>query len=58
MQTRFFFIENEDVDPKCRVCGKELEVVGLVASGCDGLAQRGYRRRHDQMELRVYWELY
>ena len=59
LQTRFFraTIQQEDVDPKCRVCCKEVESVGHVASGCSGLAQREYRRRHDRMGLRVYWEL-
>ena len=28
-----------------------------MASGCGGLAQREYKRRHDRMGLRVYWEL-
>ena len=59
LRTRFFraSIQGEKVDPKCRVCGKEVESVGHLASGCSGLAQREYRRRHDRMGLRVYWEL-
>ena len=59
LQTRFFCatIEREDVDPKRTVCCKEVESVGHVASGCSGLAQKEYRRRHDRMGLRVYWEL-
>ena len=59
LQTRFFraTIEREDVDPKCRVCCKEVESVGHVGSGCSGLAQREYCRRQDCMGLRVYWEL-
>ena len=42
LRTRFFraTIEQEDVDPKCRVCCKEVELVGHVPSGCSGLAQR------------------
>ena len=39
------------------VCGKEVESVGHLASGCSGLAVKEYRRRHDKMGLRVYWEL-
>ena len=39
------------------VKGTEVESVGPVACGCSGLAQREYRRRHDHMGLRVYWEL-
>ncbi|KXJ19770.1 hypothetical protein AC249_AIPGENE21527 [Exaiptasia diaphana] len=59
LRTRFFraTIQKEAVDPKCRVCGKEVESVGHLASGCSGLAQKEYRRRHDRMGLRVYWEL-
>ena len=30
-------IEKENVDPKCRVCGKAVEFVGHVTSGCTGL---------------------
>ena len=54
MRTRFFWatIERENVDPKCRVCEKEVELVGHQASGCSGLAQREYHRRHDCMGLR------
>ena len=59
LRTKFFraTIEREDVGPKCRVCCKEVESVGPVASGCSGLAQREYRRRHDRIGLREYWEL-
>ena len=57
LRTRFFraTIQREDIDPKCRVCCKEVESVGHVASGCSVLAHREYRRRHDRMGLRVYW---
>ena len=50
-------IEGEDIAGECRVCGKVGESVGHLASGCSGLAQREYKRRHDRMGLRVYWEL-
>ena len=50
-------IEGEDVDPNCRVCRNVVESVGHLASGCGGLAQREYKRRHDHMGLKVYWEL-
>ena len=54
MGTRFFCatIEREHVDPKCRVCGKKVELVGHLAGGCSGLVQREYHRRHDCMGLR------
>ena len=59
LRTRFFrkTIEGEDCDGQCRVCGETVESVGHLASGCSGLAQKEYRRRHDKMGLRVYWEL-
>ena len=50
-------IEHEDVNPLCRVCGKQVESVAHLASACGGLAQKEYKRRHDRMGLRVYWEL-
>jgi hypothetical protein len=34
-----------------------VESVGHLASGCTCLIQREYRRKHDRMGLRVYWEL-
>ena len=39
LQTRFFqaMKEKENVDPKCTVCGKEVESVGHMASSCTGL---------------------
>ena len=50
--------ENDgEVSPLCRVCGVEAESVWHVTSACKGLAQREYKRRHDMMGLRVYWEL-
>ena len=59
LNTRLFrrTILGEDVVGECRVCGKVAETVAHVASGCSGLAQREYRRRHDRMGLRIYWEL-
>lgn len=45
------------VSPLCRVCGVQAESVWHVTSGCGVLAQKEYKRRHDRMGLRVYWEL-
>ena len=33
-------IEKVDVDPKCRVCGKEVELVGHVATGREGAPEK------------------
>ena len=42
---------------KCRLCGEYVETVGHLVSACSALAQTEYKRRHDKMGLRVYWEL-
>jgi len=41
----------------CRKCGKYVETVAHLVSGCEKLAQLEYKKRHDRMGLRVYWEL-
>ena len=59
LNTRCFSktVMKQDVNVMCRLCGKSAETVGHLTSGCGMLAQREYRRRHDKMGLRVYWEL-
>ena len=42
---------------KCRMCGDYVETVGHLVSACGKMAQTDYRRRHDKMGLRVYWEV-
>ena len=42
---------------KCRMCGDYVETVGHLVSACKKMAQTDYRRRHDRMGLRVYWEV-
>ena len=41
----------------CRMCGEEAESVGHLVSHCKKLRQTEFRRRHDKMGLRVYWEV-
>ena len=50
-------IGGKGVDLKCRKCGEQAETVAHLASGCGELAQLEYKKRHDRMGLRVYWEL-
>ena len=59
LNTRFYSatILGKGGDGKCRKCGKDPETVGHLVSACTMLCQREYRRRHDRMGLRVYWEL-
>ena len=42
---------------KCRMCGDYVETVGHLVSACKKMAQTDYKRRHDRMGLRVYWEV-
>ena len=47
-------IDREEVDPTCRVCGKEAETVSHIVSACGELAKKQYMVRHDKMGLRVH----
>ena len=57
--TRWFRsrIQKEDVSPKCRLCDVEIETVCHLSAGCTNLSKGPYKRRYDQMGLKVYWEL-
>lgn len=59
LTTRFYCatVLKQDVSAMCRKCGETVESVSHVVSGCKALAQTEYRRRHDKMGLRVYWEV-
>ena len=50
-------IDKQPVSPKCRLCGKKSETVMHLVSGCPKLAQKQYKRRHDNVARRVHWEL-
>ena len=47
----------QEIDNKCRMCGGYAETVGHLVSACSTLAQTEYKRRHDMMGKRVYWEV-
>ena len=40
--------------PLCRLCGKRLESVWHIVSGCSNLAQDEYKKHHDKVALRVF----
>ena len=50
-------IEKEDICESCRICGKQMETIVHLVAGCEVLAKGGYKRRHDKVGLRVYWEM-
>ena len=50
-------IGKQPVSPKCRLCGTKEETIMYLVSGCPKLAQKQYKRRHDNVARRVHWEL-
>ena len=40
----------------CRLCGEKGESVGHLVSECQKLAQKEYKRRHDNVARIVHWE--
>ena len=43
--------------PLCRMCGKCGESVQHIVSGCEKLAQKDYKRRHDNVAKKIHWDL-
>ena len=43
--------------PMCRMCGKCGESVQHIVSGCEKLAQKEYKRRHDNVAKKIHWDL-
>ena len=43
-------------DPKCRICKQNNETSHIV-SACPKLAQKEYKRRHDNVARAIQWDL-
>ena len=41
----------------CRLFGKKGESVQHITSGCEKLAQKEYKRRHDNVAKNVHWDI-
>ena len=52
-----FRIRVDSGDSSCRVCRKVDESIDHVVSGCSKLAQKEYKRRHDNLGKIVHWKL-
>ena len=50
-------IDKSSENPICRMCGKRGETVHHIVSECEELAQKEYKRRHDNVARKVHWEL-
>ena len=50
-------IDKSQEDSLCRVCRKVDESIDHIVSGCSKLAQKEYKRRHDNLRKIVHWKL-
>ena len=52
-----FNIDKSVDSPLCRLCGEKDEMINLIISECNKLAQKEYKRRHDNIARLVHWKL-
>ena len=52
-----YHIDKTSESPLCRLCGKKGESVQHITSGCEKLAQNEYKRRHDNVAKKAYWDI-
>ena len=50
-------IDKSRDSPSCRMCGEKGETVSLIICECSILAQKEYKRRHDNVARIVHWEI-
>ena len=50
-------IDKSQTNSVCRLCKKVDETVSHIVSGCEKLAQKEYKRRHDKVALALHWDL-
>ena len=50
------YIDKTGESPLCRLCGKKCERVQHLVCGCEKLAQKEYKRRHDNVAKKVHWD--
>ena len=44
-------------NPMCRLCGKKGKSVQHITSGCEKLAQKEYKKRHDNVAKKIHWDI-
>ena len=52
-----YSIDRTTDSPLCRMCGVKVESVRHIISGCEKLAQKEYKRRHDNVARIIHWKL-
>ena len=50
-------IDKSQADPKCRICKQGNETISHIVSACPKLAQKEYKRRHDNEARVIHWDL-
>ena len=45
------------MSPFCRICSTRNETISHIVSKCGKLAQKEYKRRHDNVGRDAYWQL-
>ena len=49
-----YHINKTSESPLCRLCGKKGESVEDITSGFEKLAQKEYRKRHNNVAIKVH----
>ena len=59
MRTNYvkFHIDKTGESPLCRMCRVENETVSHIVSECKMLAQKEYKKRHDNVCRYIHWKL-
>ena len=52
-----YAIDKTTDSPACRMCEERGETISHIASECKKLAQKEYKRRHDNVAKMVQWKL-
>ena len=50
-------IDKTAQSPLCRMCHKKSETISHIVSECEKLAQKEYKRKHDNVARIVHWKL-
>ena len=50
-------IDKSQDDLKCRMCKQNNETISHIVSGCPKLAQKEYKKRHDNVARAIHWDL-
>ena len=50
-------IDKSQIDAKCKMCRDKNETVIHIVSGCSKLAQKEYKKRHDNVARDIHWDL-